>query len=120
VAWPPSRFSPSRVEVLGGVVAVDDGKYCVGQNEAGEDVKSRNVGPRRSHEVTMKLTWKNVIVAIVLFCMFYAGATILRTGKFFLSQSTGPTINLEGPAAYVLGFAFIGFGLFLTYRVLGR
>ncbi|MBW2290781.1 MAG: hypothetical protein JRG94_00565 [Deltaproteobacteria bacterium] len=68
----------------------------------------------------MKLTWENVIVVIVLLCMFYAGATTLRTGKFFLSQSAGPTINLEGPAAYVLGLAFIGLGLFVAYRVLRR
>ncbi len=68
----------------------------------------------------MKLTRENVIVVIVLFCMFYAGATTLRTGKFYLSQSGGATINLEGPAAYILGLVFIGFGLFVAYRVLRR
>jgi hypothetical protein len=68
----------------------------------------------------MKLTRENVIIVIVLFCMFYAGAATLRTGKFFLSQNAGPTINLEGPAAYVLGLAFIGFGLYLANRVLRR
>ena len=70
--------------------------------------------------MTVKLTRGNVIAAIVITCTLSAGVTTLRTGKFYLSQSAGPTINLEGPAAYILGFVFIGFGLFVAIRVLRR
>jgi hypothetical protein len=67
--------------------------------------------------VTVKLTQGNVIAVILVNCMFYAGGTTLRTGEFYISPSGGGTINLEGPAAYIMGASFIGLGLFVAYRV---
>jgi len=66
----------------------------------------------------VKLTQGNVIAVIIVACMFYAGATALRTGEIYLRQSGGANTNLEGPAAYILGALFIGLGLFVAYRVL--
>ena len=57
----------------------------------------------------MKLTRSRVIALIVVFACYGAGSSALLTGEFNL-ESSSTSVHLEGFAAYIAGFLFIGVG----------